>query len=124
MPAPQAPLTEGPAPGDCLRAVEFKRLSRAIKRCDAVVKAHPQDPQPRNDRSLLHSLAGRTPLACRDSQEAARLLAALPARATADPMLTEEIKLRQQSCRQLTSRSTADAPSAATPAAPPQPSGG
>ena len=40
----------------CLADVEANALDRALQRCNRVVKAHPQDPRPRNDRFLLHTL--------------------------------------------------------------------
>ena len=75
------------------------RLDEAIRGCDAVVAAHPRHPQPRNERALLLSLAGRNQLACRDSQAAAALLARAPAKPAPDPLLVEEIKLRSRSCQ-------------------------
>lgn len=62
------------------------RLDEAIRRCDAVVAAHPRHPQPRNERALLLSLAGRNQLACRDSQAAAALLARAPAKPAPTPV--------------------------------------
>jgi hypothetical protein len=113
MSAPSDPTTTLPGLGDCLRQVEIKRLKRAIERCNGVVEAHPQQPQPRNERALLHSLAGNNQAACRDSQAAERLLKQLPKTPAPDPLLVEEIQLRAQSCRTLTKPPEADAPSPA-----------
>ena len=110
---PADPTTTLPGLGDCLRQVEIKRLHRAIERCDSVVEAHPNHPQPRNERALLHSLAGDNKTACRDSLAAAKLLKLLPAQPPADPLLVEEIELRAKSCRLITNAPTADAPSPA-----------
>jgi hypothetical protein len=75
-----------------------------------VVDAYPQHPQPRNERALLHSLAGDNKAACNDSRAAAALLKRLPKPPAPDPLLVEEIDLRAESCRQLTTAPTTDAP--------------
>jgi len=111
--APSDPTTTLPGLGDCLRQVEIKRLKKALNRCDGVVEAHPQEPQPRNERALLHSLAGDNQAACRDSLAAERLLKQLPKTAAPDPLLVEEIQLRAKSCRTLTSAPATGAPSPA-----------
>lgn len=89
---------KGPPANGCLQRMTLNKLEKAIRQCNAVVAAHPQDPQPRNERALLLSLAGRNRAACRDSLAAATLLAKRPAHPAADPMLVEDIRLRQQSC--------------------------
>jgi hypothetical protein len=99
--------------GDCLRQVEMKRLKRALERCDGVVEAHPNHPQPRNDRALLLSLSGDNRAACRDSKAAATLLARFPKTPAVDPLLVEEINLRSKSCSTLTSAPAVDAPAPA-----------
>ena len=117
---------QGPAADACLQKVTMDRLDEAIRRCDAVVAAHPRHPQPRNERALLLSLAGRNQLACRDSLAAADLLARAPAKPAPDPLLVEEIKLRSRSCQAwsaasrsgVTTPPATDAPSAASPDAP------
>jgi hypothetical protein len=124
--APPTPEASGPRRDACLKDVVIDQLPQAIQRCDAVVAAHPRQPQPRNERALLLSLAGRNEEACRDSVAAARLLAALPQRPAPDPALVDEIRLRQQSClawqrsrgRAVTTPPATGAPAAATPAAP------
>ncbi len=107
------PTTRLPGVGDCLRQVRMKRLTQAIERCNTVVEAHPRHPQPRNERALLHSLAGDNQAACSDSRAAAALLERFPKSTPLDPLLAEEIQLRLQSCRQLT---TAPADAAPSPA--------
>ena len=72
--APPEPGQRAATPGDCLRKVQIDQLDAALQRCNAVVTALPDDPQPRNDRSLLYSLAGNNAAACRDSFKAAELL--------------------------------------------------
>ena len=112
---------KGPRADGCLQRVSIAKLEKAIRQCDAVVAAHAQDPQPRNERALLLSLAGRNRAACRDSLAAAALLAKRPASPPADPMMVEDIQLRNKSClawRQsrgmvLTTPPAGDAPSAA-----------
>ncbi len=110
---PGDPSTTLPGLGDCLRQVEMKKLERAIERCNAVVQAHPRHPQPRNERALLHSLAGDNRAACSDSQAAAALLERFPKSPPVDPLLVEEIQLRLKSCRQLTTAPAGAAPSPA-----------
>ncbi len=111
--APSDPTSTLPGLDDCLRQVEIKRLKKALRRCDDVVKAHPQQPQPRNERALLHSLAGDHQAACRDSLAAQTLLKQLPKAAAPDPLLVEEIELRARSCRTLTTAPATGAPSPA-----------
>ena len=107
------PTATLPGLGDCLRQVEMKRLKKALRRCDEVVEAHPQQPQPRNERALLHSLAGDHQAACRDSLAAEKLLKQVPKTTSPDPLLVEEIQLRARSCRTLTNAPAAGAPSRA-----------
>ena len=124
--APPEPGQRAATPGDCLRKVQIDQLDAALQRCNAVVTALPDDPQPRNDRSLLYSLAGNNAAACRDSFKAAELLERQRKVHRQDPdqgpppdrVLAEEISLRQRSCRRLTSRPAAAAPSPVRPAAP------
>ncbi|SBO44080.1 hypothetical protein [Cyanobium sp. NIES-981] len=81
----------------CLRNVRLERLQEQIQRCDAVVKAFPDDPSPRNDRYLLHSLAGNDKAACEDLHRAVKLAAKLPPDRL-DPQLRSDLKVRQQLC--------------------------
>ena len=112
--SPPPPPEEAPSSDACLQDVDLERLNRAIRRCNEVVAAHPHDPQPRNERALLFSLAGRNREACQDSLAAAQLLARQPRQTSADPLLVEEIRLRRDSCRQVTSPPAAAAPFAET----------
>jgi len=106
--------------------VQIDELDAALQRCNAVVTALPNDPQPRNDRSLLYSLTGNNAAACRDSFKAAELLEQQRKVHRSDPkqgpppdrVLADEISLRQRSCERLTNRPAAAAPSPVTPAAP------
>ena len=116
--APPDPGKRVLAPGDCLRKIEINQLGEAIRRCNAVVAAMPQDPQPRNDRALLHSLAGDNAEACRDSLAAAALLARQPKGSQRDRLMVEEIAMRRRSCLRLTTRPAAAAPSPAKPGEP------
>ena len=63
-----------------------------------MVEAFPDDPQPLNERFLLHSLAGDNTAACRDIARAASLTKKLPADRI-DPILRKDLELRQRSCR-------------------------
>lgn len=83
---------------DCLKEVRLDDLGDAMRRCDRVVKAFPQDPLPLNERFLLHTLAGDDEAACRDIARAVQLARRIPA-AKLDRMLTEELKLREAGCR-------------------------
>ena len=118
--APPEPGQRIAAPGDCLRKVEIAQLDAALQRCNAVVAALPNEPQPRNDRALLHSLAGNNAAACRDSFAAAALLKRQGSKRP-DAVLVEEIQLRQRSCQRLAQRrpiTTPPATGAPSPAAP------
>ena len=125
-PPPPPEKAEGPRPDGCLQGVAINKLEKAIRHCDTVVAAHPRLPQPRNERALLLSLAGRNGAACRDSADAAALLARLPKTPAPDPLLVEEIQMRLQSCdawkrsrdAALTTPPAGGAPSAAAPGAP------
>lgn len=63
-----------------------------------MVEAFPDDPQPLNERFLLHSLAGDNTSACRDIARATALAKKLPPDRI-DPLLRKDLELRQQSCR-------------------------
>jgi hypothetical protein len=82
---------------DCLRDVQIKELKQAIRRCDGVVKAFPDDPAPLNDRFLLHTLNGDNDSACRDITRAVTLAGRKPP-ASLDPLLKEDLRLRAASC--------------------------
>ena len=110
--APVDPTRTTTQPGDCLQGVEYNHLRKAIARCNAVVSAHPNHPQPRNDRALLYSLRGDTASSCRDSLEALRLFKSAQQGTDADAFLQEEVERRAASCRLwLTNRPTTGAPS-------------
>ena len=81
----------------CLADVEANALDRALQRCNRVVKAHPQDPRPHNDRFLLHTLLQNKEAACQDIAQAAALLPA--SRAKSHNNLRAEILVRADSCR-------------------------
>ncbi|MEB3173338.1 MAG: hypothetical protein VKL97_05680 [Cyanobacteriota bacterium] len=86
---------------DCLREVQLEQLDAAIKRCNQVVAQFPQDPGPRNERSLLLALMGDDAAACREI-EAAHKLAQQASKAnkpSLDPLLSSELATRRQSCQ-------------------------
>lgn len=120
--APPEPGQRAAGPGDCLRKVQIDQLAGALRRCNAVVTALPQEAQPRNDRALLYSLAGNNAAACRDSFAAAELLKRQRT-PKPDPLLVEEVNLRRRNCqrlaqgRPLTTPPATAAPSPAKPAA-------
>ena len=76
----------------------MEAIEEALQRCDRVVAAFPREPQPLNERFLLHSLRGDVDKACRDIAAATRLAARLPADRL-DPLLRNELRLRAASCR-------------------------
>ncbi|MCU0528078.1 MAG: hypothetical protein MUD04_01010 [Cyanobium sp. Prado107] len=106
------PQDEGVRSDDCLRNVTLDRLQEQITLCDEVVKAFPDDPGPRNDRYLLHSLAGDDEAACADLGEALRLAGRLPAEQL-DEQLRSDLEVRRRLCEGVP---------LTTPAAPPAPS--
>ncbi len=73
-------------------------LDEALRRCDRVVAAFPREPQPLNERFLIHTLRGDTDKACRDIAAAVKLAAAVPA-GRLDPLLSNDLRLRSASCR-------------------------
>lgn len=83
---------------DCLREVRMDALDQALRRCNQVVAAFPQEPQPLNERFLIHTLRGDTDKACRDIAAAVKLAAAVPA-GKLDPLLRNDLRLRSASCR-------------------------
>ncbi|MFZ9282735.1 MAG: hypothetical protein ACO24U_08605, partial [Prochlorococcaceae cyanobacterium] len=83
---------------DCLREVKLEQLDAALSRCDKVVAQYPNDPAPRNERSLLLALKGDDAAACRDI-EAAHRLAQRPGKGKLDPMLVSELSMRHRSCQ-------------------------
>jgi len=93
-PLPQRRLSQD----DCLREVRMEAIEEALRRCDRVVAAFPRDPQPLNERFLLHSLRGDVDKACRDIAAATRLAARLPVDRL-DPLLRNDLRLRAASCR-------------------------
>lgn len=93
-PLPQRKVTRE----DCLQEVKLERLKEALTRCDQVVALFPADPSPLNDRFLLHTLSGNEEAACRDITRAVELARKVPA-AKLDPLLSNDLRLRQASCR-------------------------
>jgi hypothetical protein len=83
---------------DCLKEVSMETLDEALRRCDRVVAAFPREPQPLNERFLIHTLRGDTDKACRDIAAAVNLAARLPA-GRLDPLLRNDLRLRSASCR-------------------------
>jgi hypothetical protein len=83
---------------DCLASVQLDRLDEAIKRCNRVVAAFPGQPQPLNERFLLHWLKGEEQAACRDIRQADALVRRLPP-ARVDRLLRRDLELRLASCR-------------------------
>jgi len=92
-PLPQRLLTVD----DCLRQVKLNEIKQAIERCNQVVKAFPREPQPLNERFLLHSLAGDEAAACRDIAKAQELARRVPENKL-DRLLRNDLKLRTASC--------------------------
>lgn len=93
-PLPQRKVTRQ----DCLQEVRLERLTEALSRCDRVVALFPADPAPLNDRFLLHSLSGNEAAACRDITRAVDLARKQPS-FKLDPLLHNDLRLREASCR-------------------------
>ena len=74
------------------------QLDPSLQRCDRVVARFPRDPQPLNDRFLIHTLRGDSVKACQDIAAAAKLVAARP-NASIDPLLRNDLRRRLASCR-------------------------
>lgn len=84
---------------DCLTNVQLDQLDAALERCDKVVEMFPGQPQPLNERFLLHWLKGDETAACRDIRRAAALARSLPA-ARLDRQLRRDLELRLASCNE------------------------
>lgn len=96
---------------ECLDEVKVDALDQALEHCDRVVNTFPRAARPLSDRFVLHTLRGDHGKACQDIDKAADLLksasAGKPAAADSDPQLLTDIRVRQESCR--------DIPAAASP---------
>jgi hypothetical protein len=97
--------------------VNLEDLPEALERCNKVVTTFPKDPGPLNERFLLHTLAGDTIAACRDIAQATALAAKLP-KTTLDPILLQELEVRQKSCREGEPRPVNTPAATTTPASP------
>ncbi len=86
------------SPSDCLRDLRMDQLDQSLQRCDLVVARFPRDPQPLNERFLIHTLRGDTVKACQDVAAAAKLVATRPSEPL-DPLLRNDLRLRLASCR-------------------------
>lgn len=106
------PRQQGLRSDDCLREVSLDRLQQQIARCDDVVATFADDPGPRNDRYLLHSLAGNDASACEDLRQALRLAESVP-EDQLDAQLRSDLEVRRALCVETPLTS---------PAAPPAPS--
>lgn len=84
---------------DCLREVKVEDLEEALRRCDAVVRAYPDDPRPLSERFVLHTLNGDQAAACSDIERAGQLVASRRG-VPPDEQLITDIRVRQESCRE------------------------
>ena len=82
----------------CLEDLNLNKLNEALDHCNQVVAAHRNDPAPLTDRSLLHTLLGQLDQACLDVDQALTLVKRQGK--SADPMISHELSVRQDSCRQ------------------------
>lgn len=82
---------------DCLTIVKLDQLDKALQRCDRVVAAFPGQPQPLNERFLLHWLKGDEKSACSDIRKADALARRQPP-ARLDRQLRRDLELRLASC--------------------------
>jgi hypothetical protein len=85
-----------PAADSCLTTAQANALPQALEYCNSVVRAHPRDPRPLNDRFLLQTLLQNTPAACADIRRAAALLKQQPGPVQDD--LRDEVQVRLESC--------------------------
>ena len=85
-----------PSADSCLSTAQANALPQALEYCNSVVRAHPRDPRPLNDRFLLHTLLQNTPAACADIRRAAALLKEQPGSVKDD--LEDEVQVRLESC--------------------------
>ena len=83
---------------DCLRGLRMADLDQSLRRCDQVVAAFPRDPQPLNERFLIHTLRGDTDKACQDIKAAGKRASRLTSERL-DPVLRNDLRLRSESCR-------------------------
>ena len=102
---------------DCLTNVQLNQLDQAIQRCDKVVAAFPGQPQPLNERFLLHWLKGEEQAACRDIRQADALARRLPP-AKVDQQLRRDLELRLASCSEPAGQKPQRPAAAAAPASP------
>lgn len=82
---------------DCLSEVRMGQLKEALKRCDQVVAAYPNDPLPLNERYVLHTLAEDDKAACRDLAKALDLARRIPV-GQLDPILRHDLRIRRADC--------------------------
>lgn len=94
----EAPLPREPIRrDDCLRQLDLGRLEAQLERCNAVVRAFPENPAPLNDRYLLHVLAGNDTEACVDLRRALELAERIPTDQL-DAQLRSDLTVREQLC--------------------------
>ena len=83
----------------CLEDFQTNHLDKVLERCNASVEAQPDQPGPRSDRALVHSLRGDTQRACADVAKALALLSQASSSQN-DPFLRQELTVRQTACKQ------------------------
>ncbi len=81
----------------CLENINTDSLNESLQKCNEVIESYPKYPEVWNDRSLIYTLMGELDLACKDNQKALELL---NNKQIIDPLISNEIKNRQNSCMQ------------------------
>ena len=79
----------------CLDNVRQDQLDLALQRCDELIASQPKRAEAYSERSLVQMLIGNRSEACRDIATA---LALIDDAATADPLLVNELNVRQAAC--------------------------
>ena len=96
---PARPTSEpSQAVSSCLEGFDVDTIDASLQNCNRAISNSPDQPALLRDRSLLFTLAGRMQSACRDVNQALALLEA--SKEDVDPMLRQELQVRQATCKQ------------------------
>lgn len=93
--------TSHPVSG-CLEQFKAENLDEVLRRCNASVAAHPDEPGPLSERALVLSLKGETTRACADVAKGLKLLerSGQHNQSSSNPMLRYELDVRHAACKQ------------------------
>ena len=90
--------TPTPLVSSCLNGFRIYDLELMVKRCDEAIKQSPDQADLHRDRALVLTLLGHQAKACDDVAIAVSLLKR--SSQPVDPMLQQELRVRQSSCKQ------------------------